>query len=103
MDKLDPMTLPLKISSIDRLGAGVSFVCAIHYAIVRFAATILPLSVSVAWLANASNALFSSVLWHWQVRAFAGESAFTVSAASWLSSERRYLSSWPAADTRKTL
>jgi len=37
------MNLPLKIPSIDRLGAGVSFACAIHCAIVPFAATILPL------------------------------------------------------------
>jgi len=38
------MTLPpLSISSIDRLGAGVSFICAIHCAIVPFAATVLPL------------------------------------------------------------
>ena len=38
------MTLPpLSISRIDRLGAGVSFICAIHCAIVPFAATVLPL------------------------------------------------------------
>src|SRR4030095_3122789 len=37
------MNLPLNISSIDRLGAGVSFACAIHCAIVLLAATILPL------------------------------------------------------------
>jgi len=37
------MNLPLNISRVDRLGAGVSFACAIHCAIVPFAATILPL------------------------------------------------------------
>ena len=37
------MNLPLNISRIDRLGAGVSCACAIHCAIVPFAATILPL------------------------------------------------------------
>jgi hypothetical protein len=37
------MNLPFKISSIDRLGAGVSFACAIHCAILPLAATILPL------------------------------------------------------------
>jgi hypothetical protein len=34
---------PHSLSKIDRLGAGVSFVCAIHCAIVPFAATVLPL------------------------------------------------------------
>jgi len=37
------MNLPFNISRFDRLGAGVSFACAIHCAIVPFAATILPL------------------------------------------------------------
>jgi hypothetical protein len=38
------MSLPFpSISKIDRLGAGVSFICAIHCAIVPFAATVLPL------------------------------------------------------------
>jgi MerC mercury resistance protein len=43
IDKLDRMNLPFNISSLDRLGAGVSFACAIHWAILPFAATILPL------------------------------------------------------------
>jgi hypothetical protein len=37
------MSLPLDIYRIDRLGACVSFVCAIHCAILPFAVTILPL------------------------------------------------------------
>jgi hypothetical protein len=37
------MILPTNISKIDRLGAGVSFLCAIHCAIVPSAATVLPL------------------------------------------------------------
>jgi hypothetical protein len=37
------MNPPFSISRIDRLGAGVSFACAIHCAIVPFAATVLPL------------------------------------------------------------
>ncbi len=38
------MGVPLNISRIDRLGASISFLCAIHCAIVPFAATILPLA-----------------------------------------------------------
>ena len=45
------MDLPFKISRIDRLGASVSFICAIHCAIVPFAATILPL-VGFGFLAD---------------------------------------------------
>ena len=45
------MDLPFKISRIDRLGAYVSFACAIHCAVVPFAATILPL-VGFGFLAN---------------------------------------------------
>src|SRR5437762_10390032 len=45
------MNLPLHISRIDRLGASVSFVCAIHCAIVPFAATVLPL-VGFGFLAD---------------------------------------------------
>jgi MerC mercury resistance protein len=38
------MNLPIpRISRIDRLGAGVSFVCAIHCVVMPFAATVLPL------------------------------------------------------------
>src|SRR5919201_5492425 len=37
------MTLPFRVSKIDRLGASVSFACAIHCAVVPFAATVLPL------------------------------------------------------------
>jgi hypothetical protein len=45
------MDLPLDVSRIDRLGAGVSFLCAIHCAIVPFAATVLPL-VGLGFLAD---------------------------------------------------
>jgi hypothetical protein len=45
------MNLPFNVSRVDRLGAGVSFVCAIHCAIVPFAATILPL-VGFGFLAD---------------------------------------------------
>jgi hypothetical protein len=45
------MNLPFDISRIDRLGASVSFLCAIHCAIVPFAATILPL-VGFGFLAD---------------------------------------------------
>jgi hypothetical protein len=37
------MHLPFHVSRIDRLGAGVSFLCAIHCAVVPLAATVLPL------------------------------------------------------------
>jgi hypothetical protein len=77
------MNLPLKVSYIDRLGAGVSFACSIHCAIVPFAATVLPLlGFGCLWLTNASSALFFSLLSFWLPRAFAGESAFTVGAVS---------------------
>jgi MerC mercury resistance protein len=45
------MNLPIKVHRIDRLGASVSFLCAIHCAIVPFAATILPL-VGFGFLAD---------------------------------------------------
>ena len=50
-DTLGFMNLPFNISRIDRLGASVSFLCAIHCAIVPFAATILPL-VGFGFLAD---------------------------------------------------
>ena len=37
------MNLPFNISRVDRLGASVSLLCAIHCAVVPFAATVLPL------------------------------------------------------------
>jgi MerC mercury resistance protein len=43
--------LPFDVSRIDRLGAGVSVLCAIHCAIVPFAATVLPL-VGLGFLAD---------------------------------------------------
>jgi hypothetical protein len=47
------MSLPFTfISRIDRLGAGVSFLCAIHCAIVPFATTVLPL-LGFGFLADA--------------------------------------------------
>jgi predicted membrane channel-forming protein YqfA (hemolysin III family) len=46
------MSLPSGISHVDRLGAGVSFLCAIHCAILPFAATILPL-LGFGFLADA--------------------------------------------------
>jgi hypothetical protein len=57
------MDLPFNISRIDRLGAGVSFVCAIHCAIVPFAATILPL-LGIGFLADERierTVLFTSI------------------------------------------
>jgi len=81
IDKLDRMNLPFNISSIDRLGAGVSFACAIHCAIVPFAATILPL-LGFGFLADRRvecTVFLTSITW--LARAFAGESAFMASAA----------------------
>jgi predicted membrane channel-forming protein YqfA (hemolysin III family) len=46
------MRLPFDISQMDRLGARVSFLCAVHCAIVPFAATILPL-LGLGFLADA--------------------------------------------------
>lgn len=45
------MNLPSNISRVDRLGASVSFVCAVHCMIVPFAATILPL-LGIGFLAD---------------------------------------------------
>ena len=45
------MNLPFEISRIDRLGASVSFLCAIHCAVVPFAAIVLPL-VGFGFLAD---------------------------------------------------
>ena len=46
------MSLPSGIPRVDRLGAGVSFLCAIHCAILPFAATVLPL-LGFGFLADA--------------------------------------------------
>ena len=76
------MTLPpLSISRIDRLGAGVSFICAIHCAIVPFAATVLPLlgfgfladerierTVLITSIGLASASVCWGIRVHWQRR-----------------------------------
>ena len=45
------MNLPFEIARIDRLGARISFLCAIHCVVVPFAATVLPL-VGFGFLAD---------------------------------------------------
>src|ERR1051326_4245533 len=75
------MTLPFNSSRFDRLGASVSFVCAIHCAVVPFAATLLLSLVPVLWQTKVSSITFFSYLSRWRQPVSAGESAFTGSAA----------------------